>query len=149
MGLLYQDLIKREPPPRHSKLPPVLPLVFYNGTAPWGAGTSLASLIMPVSAELRPYQAAQQFFLVDRQRLDPVVLAQNHTVLASLFRLELSDVFEVVRDVLPLLATWLHADAQGPLRRDVASWVRRLLGKKFRGASLSDASSERSWKWVR
>ncbi len=139
VGLLYQDLVKREAALRHAKLPPELPLVFYNGAAAWGAGTSLSSLIMPVAAELKPYQAAQQFFLVDQQRLDPAALARNRSVLASLFRLELSDVSEVVREVLPLLATWLRADAQAPLRRDVGSWVKRLLGKKFQGAQVRDA----------
>jgi predicted transposase YdaD len=36
VGLLYQELLKRREIPRSGKLPPVLPLVLYNGNLLWG-----------------------------------------------------------------------------------------------------------------
>lgn len=58
---------------------------------------------------------------------------EKRSVLALLFRLELSEVPDVVSDILPLLAAWLSEDAQGPLRRDVALWVEQLFSREFKG----------------
>jgi hypothetical protein len=63
--------------------------------------------------------------VIDQKRLDG-------SVLALLFRLELSDVPDVIQDVLPLLAAWLREDAQGALRRSVVAWVEQLLVRQFR-----------------
>jgi len=43
LGLLYQDLIRAQSLSEHGRLPPVLPLVLYNGTSPWNAAESLWS----------------------------------------------------------------------------------------------------------
>jgi len=44
VGLLYQDLAAAGEIPHGGKLPPVLPIVLYNGQAPWTAATALAGL---------------------------------------------------------------------------------------------------------
>ena len=45
VGLLYQHLIKEGLVSRFDRLPPVLPLILYNGSAPWGAALDVADLI--------------------------------------------------------------------------------------------------------
>ncbi len=55
-GLLYQDLILRGGLGPGRELPPVLPLVLYNGPTRWTAATDVARLIAPVSQTLEPYQ---------------------------------------------------------------------------------------------
>jgi len=45
VGLLYQDLIRRGDVLKDRKLPPVLPIVLYNGDAKWTAATDIAALI--------------------------------------------------------------------------------------------------------
>jgi hypothetical protein len=74
-----------------------------------------------------------------RPRLQPVSLAAKRSVLALLFRLELSEVPDVVFDILPLLAAWLGEDAQGPLRRDVVLWVEQLFSREFKGGPFFNA----------
>ncbi|NHZ67265.1 Rpn family recombination-promoting nuclease/putative transposase, partial [Massilia genomosp. 1] len=44
IGLLYQDLVKRHALSPGLLLPPVLPLVFYNGLPHWSASMDLAGL---------------------------------------------------------------------------------------------------------
>ena len=44
-------------------LPPVLPVVLYNGAARWRA--AVEELIAPVGPELAPYQPSQRYLLVD------------------------------------------------------------------------------------
>jgi predicted transposase/invertase (TIGR01784 family) len=45
VGLLYQDLIKTGKALADGRLPPVLPIVLYNGSARWTAETDLFKLI--------------------------------------------------------------------------------------------------------
>ena len=132
IGLLYQDLIKGKQVAPGALLPPVLPLVFYNGAAAWTAAPDLSALIMSGPDTLAPFQATQRYVLIDQQRLDAEELAAKRSVLALLFRLELSDVPEVLKEVLPALGTWLRMDAQAPLRRSVAAWVEQLLVRQFK-----------------
>ena len=55
VGLLYQDLAAAGEIPPGGPLPPVLPIVLYNGQAPWTARTSLADLMEPdLPEQLRP-----------------------------------------------------------------------------------------------
>ena len=44
-GLLYEKLIDDGALRRHGKLPPVLPIVIYNGSQPWTASEEVAELI--------------------------------------------------------------------------------------------------------
>ncbi len=131
LGLLYQDLVKRHEVSPDSLLPPVLPLVFYSGAAPWSANLSLSDLIMHAPPGMAQFQAAQRYCLVDEQRLDREELARKSSLLATLFRLELSESISVVLDVLPTLATWLAAAEQTPLRQAVVLWVARLFRREF------------------
>ncbi|HEY3567796.1 MAG TPA: Rpn family recombination-promoting nuclease/putative transposase, partial [Thermoanaerobaculia bacterium] len=55
LGLLYQDLLKRGETTPSGKLPPVLPLVLYNGYALWGAAREISELIEEAPGGLERY----------------------------------------------------------------------------------------------
>ncbi|GAB6042682.1 hypothetical protein JCM17961_33590 [Endothiovibrio diazotrophicus] len=63
LGLLYQDLIKRGRMKPRAQLPPVLPLVLYNGVPRWGAPLEIGELIEPapggLEAMTRPSRSSQ------------------------------------------------------------------------------------------
>lgn len=69
IGLLYQDLIKRGELPQPGSLPPVFPVVLYNGKRRWRAKMNLSELIVTVPDGLQPLQAAQCYLLLDIHRL--------------------------------------------------------------------------------
>ncbi|NHZ87825.1 transposase [Massilia sp. CCM 8733] len=130
IGLLHQDLVKRHELPRGALLPPVLPLVFYNGKRRWSASTELAELLMEVPAELAPFQPSQRYVLIDQKRLDQTALKANANVLSLLFRLELSSAPEVLQEIAPALVTWLCATPPRGLRRSVAAWANRVAERR-------------------
>ena len=138
VGLLYQDLVKRKEVGPGNLLPPVLPLVFYNGADPWRAALELGELIHTTPAALAHLQAAQRYALVDQHRLDPARLAANGSLLALLFRLELSDLPDVIREVLPLLSTWMADAPQAPLRRSVKLWFARFMAREMPDVAADD-----------
>ncbi len=47
VGLLYQDLLRRGETLADGRLPPVLPIVLYNGSARWSAADDVGDLIFP------------------------------------------------------------------------------------------------------
>lgn len=122
IGLLYQDLIKRHELPQAGWLPPVFPVVLYNGVKPWRANLSLAELIVAVPPDLQQLQAFQRYLLIDQSRLPDVALAAIDNFAAMAFRVErlqtgadvieeigrwsgLSE-FESSPQILPLLSRW-------------------------------------------
>ena len=66
-ALLYGELL-RHGVARPGALPPVLPVVLYNGDAPWRPATEMRDLIAEPSPLLAPYQPSQRHFVLDQRR---------------------------------------------------------------------------------
>jgi hypothetical protein len=56
VGLLYQDLIKSRQLPDDGRLPPVLPIVLYRGSARWSASLDIVGLLQPGPRALDIYR---------------------------------------------------------------------------------------------
>ncbi|UOD31924.1 Rpn family recombination-promoting nuclease/putative transposase [Massilia violaceinigra] len=143
VGLLCQSLVKQHQLPPSLLLPPVLPLVFYNGVPRWSASKELAALLMDAPAELAPFQPSQRYVLIDQQRMEPAVLEANTTLLALLFRMELSSASEVKDMVLPALLTWFSDTPQESLRVSVAQWINHLAQRRGSPVSFAFDSVEK------
>jgi len=90
VGLLYQDLIARGEGLSAGRLPPVVPIVLYNGERPWTAARELAELIAPGPAGggLERYRPQLRYLLLDEGRYSEAELASLESLLAAVFRLE-------------------------------------------------------------
>ena len=128
VSLLYQDLIRQEKLTQKGLLPPVLPLVLYNGEPRWSAATEVDELIERVPGGLEQYRPSMQYLLLDEGR----ILEQEETstelknLVHALFRLEYSrDEQDLIR-VLAQVVEWLRAPEQRGLRRAFLTWFRRV-----------------------
>jgi predicted transposase YdaD len=130
VGLLYQDLVKRHELGPDSRLPPVLPLVFYNGDSPWNASCELNQLVAPGPSGLDVFQASQRYLLIDQHDLDPADLASARNLVAALFRIELTGSSRVLTEVMAKLGVWLSGEDRAPLRRSILNWIARLLKRE-------------------
>jgi hypothetical protein len=74
--LLYQDLIKAKQLPKDGKLPPVLPIVLYNGVKPWDAAEELDELIETVPPGLEAYRPSLRYLLLDEGRFSEAELTR-------------------------------------------------------------------------
>ena len=122
VGLLYQDLIRQRLLTPDGKLPPVLPIVLYNGHAPWRAPLDVADLIETVPGGLEQYRPRLRYCLLDEMRIASSELEPLKNLAAALFRLERSQGPEEVQAVLAALLEWLQAPEQSSLRRTFAVW---------------------------
>jgi predicted transposase YdaD len=136
IGLLYQDLVKRHELASTAGLPPVLPVVFYNGKAAWNANDELRNLVAAGPGELDPYQASQRYLLIDQRRLDPAALKSARNLVAALSRIELSKSADVLMEAT--LGAWLAGEAQSPLRQSILSWIARLQQRRKHGEMIPE-----------
>lgn len=89
-GLLYERLIADGALQDHDKLPPVLPIVIYNGARRWTAPTGLDELIAAGPTDtLAGYQPSLRYFLLDHGRLQSTGLPPDNLV-SALIALEAS-----------------------------------------------------------
>jgi predicted transposase/invertase (TIGR01784 family) len=123
LGLLYQDLIRNRHLTPSGKLPPVLPVVLYNGKAPWKAAQDVAELVETVPGGLEQYRPRVTYCLLDEARIADSEVKRN--LAAALFRLEKSQGPEDIEKVLSALIGWL--EEQPELRRAFTTWLVEVL----------------------
>jgi hypothetical protein len=127
-GLLYQDLIKRGEVLADGRLPPVLPIVLYNGSQRWSAVTDVFELIPPVPGLVEQFKPRLKYLLIDENAWTDSELASLKNLVAAVFRIEHPASPEAIGGLLSLLDEWL---AERPdLRRMFALWIRATLMRK-------------------
>ncbi|HIK73581.1 MAG TPA: transposase, partial [Alcanivorax sp.] len=126
-GLLYQDLVRRQELDNSRKLPPVLPIVLYNGAARWRAPTRVSGLIQPGPAALAEFQPDQALLLIDEGAFDMDELAPLTNLVAALFRLEHRRSLAEVPEILKSLIDWLSDPELISLRHSFVEWLQRRL----------------------
>ena len=90
-SLLWQHLVNGKRLPPDGRLPPILPVVLYNGDRRWGAPLALHQLVgLSGDSPLWPWQPAMRYQIVDEGAFPEDDLAGRDALLALLFRLESS-----------------------------------------------------------
>ena len=128
IGLLYQDLIKRGETLADGRLPPLLPIVLYNGNQKWTATTNIADLIPEVSGMMSQFKPSLQYLLIDENNYTDTELASLNNLVAAVFRLEHASSPGAVSDLVKLLIDWL--EDRPDLRKMFAQWLRATLMRK-------------------
>lgn len=128
ISLLLQDLIRRKQLPENGKLPPVLPMVLYNGQRRWNAPVVLNEMIEPCPETLAIYQPNIRYLLLDEGQLkDEDLSALERNLVAAIFRLENSKTFPAVVRIIKAASQLLESPDSDSLQRAIIEWVRRSL----------------------
>ncbi len=142
LALLYQDIIRTEKLGTQNLLPPVLPLVLYNGERRWQAPVDLDALIYPAPAGLEKYRPKLSFLLLDEGRYTVQDLSGLNNLVAAMFQLESSRTDDDLRKVVRNLLSWLSSVEQDSLRRAFTVWFNRvLLPRKLPGTDFTEFKS--------
>ena len=128
IGLLYQDLIKRKEVLADGRLPPILPIVLYNGKQRWTSVTDVAELIPVVPGLVEQFKPRLKYLLIDENAYSDVELASLTNLVAAVFRLEQADSPATMEGLINLLIDWL--DDRPDLRRMFSLWIRATLMRK-------------------
>ena len=143
-ALLYGELLRRGIA-RPGALPPVLPVVLYNGDAPWRPTTEMRELIAAPSPLLAPYQPSQRHFVLDQRRAQAEDF-KLHELTWTVAQLEQSSTVADLARLGRRLTTLLAGAGEYELRRTFAHWLwalgRSLVGSRPVPGPPEDANLE-------
>ncbi len=136
--LLYQDLIKAEQVKPGKKLPPVFPVVIYNGQATWRASLEIAKLI-DAPDSLKRWTPRFRHHLLDQGRVPEAKLKQlSDNLMACLIVLEthLPD-DPVILETTRTLVELLKDDDFDGLDRAFTRFYRRTILSKLNSGQMT------------
>ena len=134
-ALLYQKLIGEGVLREHDALPPVLPIVIYNGRRRWNAARDVSELIASGGAGLARYQPSQRYFLLDQGRVGDAALPRGNLV-SALIALETNRDRARLPALLGSLIALLREQGDEELTEAFRAWVGQvLLPRRFRGGT--------------
>ena len=142
---MYLKLIRGGDLPSDGRLPPVLPVVIYNGERRWSAALEVGETIASVGEALAPFQPRQRHLVLDEHALRVEDLPEENVVSAQI-ALEQGSVPEmaaVLRRVSALLSGAQHASLRrafaeltlGMVERSAASRTHPELALALRAAA--------------
>jgi len=102
-GLLYQDLVRRGDLLKDGRLPPVLPIVLYNGSPRWSAPLDMADLIATVPGLVAGFKPQMRYLLIDEGSYSEGDLASLQNLVAAVFRIEHPSSPESIRKLMDCL----------------------------------------------
>lgn len=141
-GLLWQELVRQGEVKVGEKLPPVLPIVVYNGESPWKAPVSLMDLVAPIPRGLTRYQLSQEYFLLDENRISDFLLDRAEGEAGYIFRFERARSPERILAIYNEFKGRISGQKYALLRRSVRVWLVMLMEKRNMLVSPSGSDLE-------
>ena len=130
VACFYDQLLKTKAANLQSGLPPVFPVVLYNGNKRWTAAQDIYELLRPEPpAFLRTYQPHLRYYLIDEGQYTEQDLAKRNSPLSGIFDIEnastdYQNLQKAVDRIIAIIQTDPHKDR---LDRIVTRWLKRHL----------------------
>jgi len=106
-GLLWQQLVREQRLMPDGRLPPILPVVLYNGDPRWRAPVDLVDLIgLPDASPMWQWQPGLRYHLIDEGAFSPGDLEGRGGLPALLFRLENSSAPDQLVGLADAVLAW-------------------------------------------
>ncbi|MFZ4539587.1 Rpn family recombination-promoting nuclease/putative transposase [Propionivibrio sp.] len=128
VAALYDHLVRSKAIDLADGLPPVLPIVIYNGDARWNHSPEVFDLIQPHPAVLTEFQPKLKFWLLDEGRFSVEHLEGLHRVMAAIFRMEHARDTEEVKRAIRYLG---QSVAQSPYKQTIDKAVMQWMGYRL------------------
>ena len=136
---MYLKLIRGGELPPGGKLPPVLPVVIYNGERRWWASVEVGETIASAGPALGPFQPRQRYLLIDEHALRVEDLPADNVVSAQI-ELEQGSISEL-GPVLQRLSVLLSGPEHASLRRAFAELTRHMVSRSASARSHPELAS--------
>ena len=140
VAALYDHLLRSKAVDIADGLPPVLPIVLYNGDARWRQSSELYALIRPHPPVLKPFQPQLKFWLLDEGAFPAAELEDMQRVMAAIFCFEHTpDTAAAKRAIRSLADAIAKSPFKQRLDRVLAHWVKYRLESRMPGLATPDA----------
>ena len=126
-AMLYRELL-REDSAAPGRLPPVLPVVLYNGDSRWRAATDARELVLDAGPNLAPYQLCQRHIVLDERHASADDMRLRKLTRAVVL-LEQSRTPQQLAQVAALVRDWLGSSGRTELKLAFRDWLWVLGGR--------------------
>jgi hypothetical protein len=109
------------------RIPPILPIVLYNGLPKWNAATDAADCFVDPPGGLEAFLPRLRYLLLDERRLKRSRTKGIRNFAEAVFRMEANRGMDDVFAVIKALGETLNAPELKPLRRAFNVWIKGLL----------------------
>lgn len=139
VAALYDHLLRGKQIDLNEGLPPVLPIVIYNGDTRWHHSAELFDLIAPHPDVLTPFQPHLRFWLLDEGSFSTDYLTGLQRVMAAIFRMEHAhDLDEIKRAIRYLGQTVANSPLKPSIDKAVMAWMQYRLSHKMPSWASTD-----------
>ena len=109
------------------RLPPILPIVLYNGKEPWKAPLDVAECFATPPGGLEAYRPSLRYLLLDERRLQQHPLKEVRNFADAVFSMEASRELQELIAVVHALKEVLRAPGLQKLRHAFNQWIKAML----------------------
>jgi len=130
VACFYSDLLKQKATTPAKGLPPVFPVVLYNGSKPWTAPLDIYAMIQPEPPGfLKAYQPHLRYYLIDEGRYTDEELGLRQTPLSGVFGVEnAGDSWESLQNAVDRIVEILQANPDKErIDKIITRWLKRHL----------------------
>ncbi|WP_044412820.1 Rpn family recombination-promoting nuclease/putative transposase [Thiomicrospira microaerophila] len=133
VAALYDDLNKQNRLSFKKGLPPVFPVVLYNGQPKWTAKHQMADLFHNLPDYLKPYQPQLHYYLIDEERIPDNQIDNVINGISTIFSFEKAHEYAQARRSTQKLVGYLDSlgDDKRALAMAVLKWVMVHLKKNY------------------
>ena len=144
VACFYDHLLKNSPLTPSQGLPPVFPVVLYNGSRRWSAQQDIYQMIQPEPPSfLRVYQPQLRYYLVDEGAYTDEELGLTPTPLSALFSVEnAGDSWASLQRAVDRVVAIIQADPNKErIDRVITRWIKRHLNRLSAEVNLEQLNS--------
>jgi predicted transposase/invertase (TIGR01784 family) len=140
VSLLAERLIKEGHLP-DGRLPPILPIVLYNGQPAWNAPLDVAECFHAPPDGLEAYRPSLHYLLLDEKRLQQHPEQEVRNFADAVFRLESSRKLEDTAAVIRTLNELLRTSSLTEVRRAFNQWIKTVLMRRATAPMIEEVSA--------
>jgi predicted transposase/invertase (TIGR01784 family) len=132
VAALYDHLLRSKGIDLSEGLPPVLPIVLYNGDTRWNHSTEIFDLIQIHPTVLTEFQPRLKFWLLDEGCFSEEYLEGLQRVMAAIFRMEHANDTEKVKQAIRHLGQMvIQSPYRKSIEKGVLKWMQYRLHQKL------------------
>ena len=128
MKRVFEDTDQKERERKDFRMPPVIPIVLYNGVSPWTAAQNFQDYCRK-GKSFGKQLISFEYYLIDINAQDAETLSEMDTLLSNIFLLDKSRNREELERALKTISRRLQRLTQDE-QRELMDWIRDVLMKK-------------------
>ncbi|MCL1485658.1 MAG: Rpn family recombination-promoting nuclease/putative transposase [Marinobacter sp.] len=144
VACFYDHLLKNRSTTARQGLPPIFPVVLYNGSQRWSAQQDIYDMVQPEPPEfLRAYQPHLRYYLIDEGHYTDEELSNHHSPLSGVFGIEnAGHSWEALQQAVDRVVGIIEADPNKErVDRIITRWIKRHLSRLGAGLHLERLDS--------